>query len=145
MAIRDNLGGGSSGAVLDTLEEIAANTESGKAAGALAVKELNDSLETLGEWTLVGTVTGTTPINIPSNAKEYLIAVTHRSNLFKKTLERFLITDEVTVLQLGGGYSQNSYGSICNVYINTESIYIRSANIDTTEGNKTAKLSVYYR
>lgn len=44
MAIRDNLGGGSSGAVLDTLEEIAANTESGKAAGALAVKELNESL-----------------------------------------------------------------------------------------------------
>ena len=44
MAIRDNLGGGSSGAVLDTLEEIAANTESGKAAGALAVKELNNSL-----------------------------------------------------------------------------------------------------
>ena len=44
MAIIDNLGGGSSGAVLDTLEEIAANTESGKAAGALAVKELNDSL-----------------------------------------------------------------------------------------------------
>lgn len=46
MAIRDNLGGGSSGAVLDTLEEIAANTESGKAAGALAVKELNNSLGT---------------------------------------------------------------------------------------------------
>ena len=44
MAIRDNLGGGSSGAVLDTLEEIASNTESGKAAGALAVKELNESL-----------------------------------------------------------------------------------------------------
>ncbi len=44
MAIRDNLGGGSSGAVLDTLEEIAANTESGKAAGALAVKKLNESL-----------------------------------------------------------------------------------------------------
>ena len=44
MSIRDNLGGGSSGAVLDTLEEIAANTESGKAAGALAVKELNNSL-----------------------------------------------------------------------------------------------------
>ena len=48
MAIRDNLGGGSSGAVLDTLEEIAANTESGKAAGALAVKELNNSLNNLG-------------------------------------------------------------------------------------------------
>ena len=45
MAIRDNLGGGSSGAVLDTLEEISANTESGKAAGALAVKELNNSLD----------------------------------------------------------------------------------------------------
>lgn len=45
MSIRDNLGGGeSSGDVLDTLEEIEANTESGKAAGALAVKELNDSL-----------------------------------------------------------------------------------------------------
>ena len=44
MAIRDNLGGGSSGAVLDTLEEIAANTESGKAAGALAVKQINESL-----------------------------------------------------------------------------------------------------
>ena len=44
MSIRDNLGGGSSGEVLDTLEEIAANTESGKAAGALAVKELNERL-----------------------------------------------------------------------------------------------------
>lgn len=44
MSIRDNLGGGSAGSVLDTLEEIEANTEAGKAAGALAVKELNDSL-----------------------------------------------------------------------------------------------------
>lgn len=43
MAIRDNLGGG--GAVLDSLEEIAANTEPGKHAGALAVKELTESLE----------------------------------------------------------------------------------------------------
>lgn len=41
--IRDNLGG-NVGGVLDTMEEIEANTESGKAAGALAVKELNDSL-----------------------------------------------------------------------------------------------------
>lgn len=53
MAIRDNLGGGSSGAgsgaVLDTLEEISANTESGKAAGALAVKELSNSLEDILE------------------------------------------------------------------------------------------------
>lgn len=47
MSIRDNLGGGgSAGSVLDTLEEIEANTEAGKAAGALAVKELNDSLKT---------------------------------------------------------------------------------------------------
>lgn len=44
MSIRDNLGGGSAGSVLDTLEEIEANTEAGKAAGALAVKELSDSL-----------------------------------------------------------------------------------------------------
>ena len=41
MSIRDNLGGGT---VLDSLEEIAANTDEGKAAGALAVKELSESL-----------------------------------------------------------------------------------------------------
>ena len=41
MSIRDNLGGGS---VLDSIEEIAANTEPGKHAGALAVKELSESL-----------------------------------------------------------------------------------------------------
>ena len=40
MSIRDNLGSGSNGGVLDTLEEIEANTTPGKAAGALAVKEL---------------------------------------------------------------------------------------------------------
>lgn len=48
MAIRDNLVGG---AVLDTLEEIAANTESGKAAGALAVKDLNENLKDLSSGT----------------------------------------------------------------------------------------------
>lgn len=42
MSIRDNLGGGT---VLESLEEIAANTDEGKAAGALAVKELSESLD----------------------------------------------------------------------------------------------------
>ena len=44
MSIRDNLGSGSNGSVLDSLEEIEANTTPGKSAGALAVKELNQSL-----------------------------------------------------------------------------------------------------
>jgi len=59
MSIRDNLGGGgSAGSVLDTLEEIEANTEAGKAAGALAVKELNDSLgECIKKYKLIKTVT----------------------------------------------------------------------------------------
>lgn len=43
MSIRDNLGG-NAGAVLDTMEEIEANTEEGKAAGALAVKKLKEML-----------------------------------------------------------------------------------------------------
>lgn len=46
MSIRDNLGG-SAGAVLDTLEEIEANTEEGKSAGALALKELSNKIN---EW-----------------------------------------------------------------------------------------------
>ena len=69
MAIRDNLGGGSSGAVLDTLEEIAANTESGKAAGALAVKELNNSLNSMGGYDLIGTYT--TPQTIEIDLSKY--------------------------------------------------------------------------
>lgn len=46
MSIRDNLGGGSAAKVnvLDTLEEIEANTDPGKPAGALAVKELNQNI-----------------------------------------------------------------------------------------------------
>ena len=46
MSIRDNLGGGSAAKVnvLDTLEEIEANTDPGKPAGALAIKEISNNL-----------------------------------------------------------------------------------------------------
>ena len=44
MSIRDNLGGGSAGNVLDNLEEIEANTTPGITAGALAVKELSGKM-----------------------------------------------------------------------------------------------------
>ena len=55
--------------ILDTLEEIAANTQSGKVAGALAVKELNSDLKFKYYKT---TVTATNAsINIPS-CKEVL-------------------------------------------------------------------------
>lgn len=45
MSIRDNLGGGAAKLnVLDTLEEIEANTDPGKPAGALAIKEISNNL-----------------------------------------------------------------------------------------------------
>ncbi len=68
MSIRDNLGGGSAGSVLDTLEEIEANTEAGKAAGALAVKELNDSLNSISGFI---PFVGNNKITIPISTTTY--------------------------------------------------------------------------
>lgn len=49
MSVRDNLSAPKAAAitVLDTLEEVTANTSSGKPAGALAVKQLNTNLSNL--------------------------------------------------------------------------------------------------
>lgn len=78
--IRDNLGGNVGGA-LDTLEEIEANTESGKAAGALAVKEIltnlrwyieNGYLPDPNSIALIPTMTSaTTPSGVASASTEY--------------------------------------------------------------------------
>lgn len=77
MSIRDNLGGGSAGSVLDTLEEIEANTEAGKAAGALAVKELNDRLGGL------------------YSQEETIIGTFNNSNVYRKTIVISNVTKDV--------------------------------------------------
>lgn len=53
--------------VLDTMEEIDANTDSGKVAGALAVKELSSELDEVNEkteWKLIATISGNTKTEI---------------------------------------------------------------------------------
>lgn len=62
--------------VLDTMEEIDANTDSGKVAGALAVKELSSELNEVAEktnWKYLGTYTGRQDINIPVSASHLLL------------------------------------------------------------------------
>ena len=78
MSIRDNLGGGS---VLDSIEEIAANTEPGKHAGALAVKELNESLN--AKAVLLATITSTNTSNVQTltdNINNYRFMLFLRAN-----------------------------------------------------------------
>ena len=62
--------------VLGTMEEIDANTDSGKVAGALAVKELSSELNEVAEktnWKYLGTYTGRQDINIPVSASHLLL------------------------------------------------------------------------
>ena len=62
--------------VLDTMEEVNANTDPGKPAGSLAVKELSRDLQ----WKLIGEYTGAVNINIPNGAKEIMIQMYDSSN-----------------------------------------------------------------
>ena len=62
--------------VLGTMEEIDANTDAGKVAGALAVKEINSELNEVAEktnWKYLGTYTGRQDINIPVSASHLLL------------------------------------------------------------------------
>lgn len=59
--------------VLETMEEIEANTDAGKAAGALAVKELSSDFQ----WKYLGTYTGKQDINIPASASCLLLQGYH--------------------------------------------------------------------
>lgn len=62
--------------VLGTMEEIDANTDAGKVAGALAVKELISELNEVAEktnWKYLGTYTGRQDINIPVSASHLLL------------------------------------------------------------------------
>ena len=62
--------------VLETMEEIEANTDAGKSAGALAVKELSSELT----WKYLGTYTGKQDINIPVSATHLLLQSYHVSS-----------------------------------------------------------------
>lgn len=112
MSIRDNLGGGSSGAVLDTLEEIAANTESGKAAGALAVKELNESL-------------GNVRTYVGSDGKLHFVDASGADSVlpFSSSIK------EIIVLNGYGGASWSTLANIKNNY------FVTVANNTTVNNN----------
>lgn len=82
--------------ILETLEEIVANTQSGKVAGALAVKELNSNLINLStkfsnlfyvETVLVEATDGRIDINVPSGHVP-LIAFNHDSGF---TLDKITV------------------------------------------------------
>ena len=61
------------GNILNSLAEVSAATQQNTIAGALALKEVNSSLE----WKLVGSATGEVAISLPNNAKEFLLIVSY--------------------------------------------------------------------
>lgn len=140
MSIRDNLGGGV-GAVLDSLEEISANTESGKAAGALAVKELNESLNNIDfSWKLVGTATGSKEISLPTDFNELYI----KAGSSFAVIPRVVLTSKQEFFIGSGGYFTNSK-RYCSFKVSTTSVILNKFTTDDSDVTSSTTTTVYYR
>ena len=137
MSIRDNLGGGSAGSVLDTLEEIEANTEAGKAAGALAVKELL-KIDTLFNGNLTNGNTATLSNSI-SNYKMLVVEWQKTADANDGMVQEFIVNPTVNVKYSsdGGAYSGTRFYHSCVAFAFTNNTTIHynwhSHNTYTTD------------
>ena len=121
--------------ILETLEEIVANTQSGKVAGALAVKELNSNfVNCLKKSDVVNNLT-TTTTNVPLSAAQGKVLNDKITNLSKSTtLLASISTNTAIPYTLGASIKHYRY-----IYIkvtadgNTDTLFIQSSLCSNSE------------
>lgn len=137
--------------ILETLEEIVANTQSGKVAGALAVKELNSNLDNVLVWTRINNqaVKGSTSVSIPSWAKEVQVSI-DVNNEFRYTSIYPItsLTDESFICVVGSSfYKYNSAEEIsyASVNISKTSVNMRNVILDGVDVKNKTFMIIYCR
>lgn len=137
--------------ILDTLEEIVANTQSGKVAGALAVKELNSNLDNVLVWTRINNqaVIGSEKVSIPSWAKEVQVSI-DVNNEFRYTSIYPItsLTDESFICVVGSSfYKYNSVEEIsyASVNISKKSVNMRNVILNNVNVKDKSYMIIYCR
>lgn len=138
-------------AVLDSYEEIMANTSNGKAAGAKGVKEgfaqLSDSLQNIGKWTKLTSVVGATGINLPTSFNEILIALSQAESDY--TIESTILIPYIDLIDVlkyydtGSSQGTNRFGY--RVGVSKSLVVLNSAFINTGSVTASVTVKVYYR
>lgn len=126
--------------IIDNLDDIAANTQAGYMAGALAVKELNSDLE----WKLAGTVVGTGEIELPVCREIYVVAK-YNTQCVGLNIPYISLTDN-TLSYNGGGYgTDNSFALRAVFDINKTKIKLTYFVLSGNNQLNNAAVSAYYR
>lgn len=108
--------------VLGTMEEIDANTDAGKVAGALAVKELSSELDEVNEkteWKLIATISGNTKteIDFSKYSEIFVVGKFSVSNVQRMLSFRILVptltSSDTYVYGDGGAYTNADIYSGC--------------------------------
>lgn len=138
----------SSATALDTYEEIMANTQSGKFAGAKGVKEgfvkLNDSLQ----WKLVGTTNARNPIALPENFKELLVtSYDANGSTYHSIIPKEILNNTSKLLFLGGYYYNASLTGTWVVNTSLTALNLQNfiASGPEVGSEATTVTTVYYR
>ena len=138
---------GVSGGAL-SLEEIEASTNlDGKIPSAAALKEVNNSFQ----WKLIGSVTGKTPITLPSNFSEILVIVKANNENYNFNIPKMYLDETNKMFSHGKGLhiSETTYLVQIRISISTNKVVLNDArgseNTSIKDYSSKTVTTAYYR
>lgn len=132
--------------ILDSMEEIDANTMPHMLTGALATKELNNNLAQCCEWKYLGYKQGKAIFTLPENWHELCVYVSHNGNIGGTLIiPRVLTNSKQFFSQMDWKNTSQNVFTWFRVNITQTSISLYDSFVDGTSDVNTAYVWVLYR